>query len=315
MNIASLATYIPPARVHLDRIIAHRGGSPSETRTFTQLFGMSEASTLADEESAQGCFHALLQQLSESLDEGEKIDAVILVQGLPAGSLRQTVNLQSLRHQADFIAADAPLLTLNQQNCATLFWGLRLSERLLAGGKHRCVALLVGDTVADFDLAERYIPGCTLIGDAFAAALLKPGGGQRRVSGIHCFYHPGFWQGLDGSREDTKRFYQSHNQLVSQALESYPEDLRRRAWLLPHNINHLSWQTWLRHPDNRAQSVATDLLSRCGHCFSADPLLLLDRYSPQDTGRPALLLSVGLGGWVGCAAITSDALPESVHAQ
>lgn len=315
MNIASLATYIPPARVHLDQIVAHRGGSPSEARTFGQLFGMREASTLANEESAEGCFHALLQQLGESLDEGEKIDAVILVQGLPARSLRQSVNLSSLRQQSHFIAADASLLTVNQQNCATLFWGLRLAERLLAGGKHRCVALLVGDTLADFDLAERYIPGCTLIGDAFVAALLKPGGGQRRVSGIQCFYHPGFWQGLDGSREDTKRFYQSHNHLVAHALASYPEDLRKRAWLLPHNINRLSWQTWLRLPDNRHQQVATDLLSQCGHCFSADPLLLLDSYAPQDTGRPALLLSVGLGGWVGCAAITSDALPEAVHAQ
>ena len=315
MNIASLATYIPPTRVHLEQIVAHRGASPSEARTFGQLFGMREASTLADEESAQGCFEALLRQLSASLEEAEKIDAVILVQGLPARSLRQSVDLPSLQRRAGFIAADAPLLTLNQQNCATLFWGLRLAERLLAGGKHRCVALLVGDTMADFDLAERYIPGCTMIGDAFAAALLKPGSGQRRVSGIHCFHHAQFWQGLDGGREDIKRFYQSHNSMVSQALASYSEDLRSRAWLLPLNINRLSWQTWLRVQDNRDKSVATDLVSHCGHCFSADPLLLLEHYAPQNTGRPALLLSVGLGGWVGCAAITSDALPEPVHAE
>ncbi|MCU1748582.1 3-oxoacyl-ACP synthase [Pseudomonas sp. 6D_7.1_Bac1] len=315
MNIASLATYIPPARLSLEQIIAHRGGSPAEARTFRQLFGLREASTLASEESAEGCFHTLLQQLGESLTEGEKIDAVILIQGLPAQSLRQSVNLPSLRQQLNFIAADAPLLTLNQQNCATLFWGMRLAERLLASGKHRCVALLAGDTLADFDLAERYVPGCTLIGDAFVAALLKPGGGQRRVSGIQCFYHPGFWQGLDGSRADIKRFYQSHDNLVAQALASYPDDLRKRAWLLPHNINRLSWQTWLRHPDNHLQPVATDLISHCGHCYCADPLLLLDSYAPQDTGRPALLLSVGLGGWVGCAAITSDALLEPAHAQ
>ncbi|MFJ4389507.1 beta-ketoacyl-[acyl-carrier-protein] synthase family protein [Pseudomonas soli] len=315
MNIASLVTYIPPTRISLEQVVAHRGGAASEARTFSQLFGMREASTLATDESAEDCFRALLQQLRESLDEDETIDALILVQGLPARSQRQSVNLQALRHESDFIAQDAPLLTVNQQNCATLFWGLRLAERLLASGKHRCVALLTGDTLADFDLAERYIPGCTMIGDAFAAALLKPGGGQRRVSGIHCFYHPGFWQGLDGSREDTKRFYQSHNTLVDQALASYPKDLREQAWLLPHNINRLSWQTWLRHPDNQQRAVATDLISHCGHCYCADPLLLLDSYAPEDTGRPALLLSVGLGGWVGCAAITADTLPEAAHAQ
>lgn len=315
MNIASLATYIPPTRVTLDEVMAHRGGSYAEARTFSQLFGLREVSTLTNEESAAGCFHDLLQQLGGSLDEGEKIDALILVQGLPAPSLRQSVDLPSLRRQSNLIAADASLLTVNQQNCATLFWGLRLAERLLAAGKHRCVALLAGDTLADFDLAERYVPGCTMIGDAFVAALLKPGGGQRRVSGIQCFYHPGFWQGLDGSREDTKRFFQSHNHLVAQALECYPDEMRKQAWLLPHNINRLSWQTWLRHPDNQHQRVATDLISNCGHCYCSDPLLLLDRYAPQDTGHPALLLSVGLGGWVGCAAITSDTLPESVHDQ
>ncbi|WPN96673.1 3-oxoacyl-ACP synthase [Pseudomonas sp. MUP55] len=315
MNIASLATYIPPARVQLDQVIAHRGGPPSEARTFSQLFGMRQAATLADGESAEGCFHTLLQQLGESLGQGEKVDAVILVQGLPSPSPRQSVNLPSLRKRSSFINADAPLLTLNQQNCATVFWGLRLAERLLASGTHRCVALLAGDTLADFDLAERYIPGCTMIADGFVAALLKPGGGQRRVSGIQCFYHPGFWQGLDGTREDIKRFYQSHNQLVDHALAGYCDTLRKQAWLLPHNINRLSWQTWLRHPQNRDRAVATDLLGECGHCYTADPLLLLDRYAPEQTGRPALLLSVGLGGWVGSAAVTSDALSETAHAR
>ena len=315
MNIASLATYIPCARVYLDDVVAHRGGNPSESRTFSQLFGMRQAATLTEEESAEGCFHTLLQQLGESLEDGEQIDALILIQGLPALSPRQSVNLTALRQRSHFIAADAPLLTLNQQNCATLFWGLRLAEQLLAAGKHRCVALLVGDTLADFDLAERYIPGCTMIADGFAAALLKPGGGERRVSGIQCFYHPGFREGLDGTREDTKRFYGSHNHLVEHALASYPEDMRQHAWLLPHNINRLSWQTWLRHAENRGRSVATDLLGECGHCYAADPLLLLERYAPQQTGRPALLLSVGLGGWVGCAAVTSDTLPEVAHAQ
>ncbi|PKB89964.1 hypothetical protein A8A01_10230 [Ewingella americana] len=31
--------------------------------------------------------------------------------------------------------------------------------------------------------------------------MLRPGGGERRVTGIQCFHHPEFWQGLDGSRE------------------------------------------------------------------------------------------------------------------
>ncbi|WP_248732174.1 3-oxoacyl-[acyl-carrier-protein] synthase III C-terminal domain-containing protein [Pseudomonas sp. MWU13-2517] len=311
MNIASLATYIPPARVHLDQVIAHRGGVPSEARTFSQLFGMRQVATLAGDESAEGCFHALLQQLAENLDDGERIDAIILIQGLPAHSRRQSVNLSTLRRRSHFITPNAPLLTLNQQNCATLFWGLRLAEQLLASGKHHCIALLVGDTLADFDLAERYIPGCTMIADGFAAALLKPGSGQCNVSGIQCFYHPGFQEGLDGTRENTKRFYQSHNYLVEHALASFPEDVRQHAWLLPHNINRLSWQTWLRHAENRGRSVATDLLGECGHCYAADPLLLLERYAPQHTGRPALLLSVGLGGWVGCAAITCDTLQEA----
>ncbi|QWA13217.1 3-oxoacyl-ACP synthase [Sodalis ligni] len=315
MNISSLFTYIPQTRLSLEEIIAYRGGSQAEARTFRQLFGFQQAATLAAEESAGKCFHSLLQQTGASLNEEEKIDAVILVQGLPAHSSRQNVNLAQLRQQLGCIAADAMLITLNQQNCATLFWGLLMAERILATGKHQCVALLAGDTLADFDLAERYVPGCTLIGDAFVCALLKPGGGQLRVSGIHCFHHPEFWQGLDGSREDIKHFYRSHDSLIAQALRQFPDPLRKDAWLLPHNINRLSWQTWLRQPDNLHQHVATDLICQTGHCYATDPLLLLKRYSPQDTGRPALLLSVGLGGWVGCAAITSDAIQEPFHVQ
>ncbi|QQN37744.1 3-oxoacyl-ACP synthase (plasmid) [Rahnella aceris] len=315
MNIFALKTCIPVTRISLDAILAHRGANPSEARTFRHLFGFQEASTLAEDESATATFESLLQQTAVQLTQAEKIDAIILVQGLPARSRRQRVDLALLRQRFDFIAPDAHLITLNQQNCATLFWGLLMAGRMLEQGKYQCVALLAGDTLADFSLAERYVPGCTLIGDAFACALLRPGGGERRVSGIHCFHHPAFWQGLDGSREDIKRFYQSHDALIDMALRQYPAEQRKDAWLLPHNINRLSWQTWRRHPDRAHQRIATDLIGQCGHCYTTDPLLLLDTHPPAETGQPAILLSVGLGGWVGSAMITSDTFAEPQDAR
>ena len=300
MNIFALKTCIPATRIALDAILAHRGANPSEARTFRHLFGFQEASALAEGESAAATFESLLQDTAGQLTPAEKIDAVILVQGLPARSRRQRVDLALLRQRFDFVAPDAHLITLNQQNCATLFWGLLMAERMLEQGKYQCVALLAGDTLADFDLAERYVPGCTLIGDAFVCALLKPGGGERRVSGIQCFHHPEFWQGLDGSREDTKRFYQSHDLIIDMALRQYPAEKRENAWLLPHNINRLSWQTWRRHPDHAQQRVATDLIEQCGHCYTTDPLLLLDSYSPAETGQPAILRSAARRGGKGC---------------
>ncbi|MCX2941967.1 3-oxoacyl-ACP synthase [Rahnella perminowiae] len=315
MNIFALKTFIPPARLSLEDILSRRGAHPGEARTFRHLFGFQAASVLTAEESAATSFASLLQQGAGHLNQAEKIDAIILVQGLPARSKRQHVDLTLIRQRFDFIAPDAHLITLNQQNCATLFWGLLMAQRMLEQGKYRCVALLAGDTLADFDLAERYVPGCTLIGDAFICALLRPGGGERRVTGIHCFHHPQFWQGLDGSRDDIRGFYQAHDALAGQALGKYSPAVRREAWLLPHNINRLSWQTWRRHSEHAQQHIATDLIGECGHCYTTDPLLLLNDYSPAETGRPALLLSVGLGGWVGSAMITSDTLAEHQYVQ
>lgn len=306
MNIASLKTYIPETRISLETLVEARGGKPSEAKTFRQLFGFNAASSLADDESAQACFSQLLQQACGSLQEAHNIDAVILVQGLPVPSPRQQVDLDGLRRSSQYIADSAALFTINQHNCASLFWGLKLAERLLSGGEIKRVALLAGDTLADFALSERYVPGCTLIGDAFACLILDPGYGECNVTDIHCYHRPEFWPGLDGSQDDTRKFYRAHDELLESVLKQYPPALREQAWLLPHNINKLTWQTWLRHPGHAPQRIATELISQTGHCYTTDPLLLLESCSPEKTGRPAIMLSIGLGGWAGSACITRD---------
>ncbi|NKI73720.1 3-oxoacyl-ACP synthase [Dickeya sp. CFBP 2040] len=304
MNLVSLKTYVPKTRIPLDTLVESRGGKSSEAKIFRQLFGFNHASSLAEDESAQTCFLQLLGQACASLIDGPKIDAVILVQGLPARSPRQHVDLDVLRASCEAISDQALLFNLNQQNCATLFWGLKLADRLLSRGEVKRVALLAGDTLADFALSERYVPGCTLIGDAFACAILDAGWGECTISDIHCCHRPEFWPGLDGTQDDIRKFYRAHDELAGMALNLYTADLREQAWLLPHNINKLAWQTWARHPANAQQRVATDLINETGHCYTTDPLLLLESYAPAKTGCPAILLSVGLGGWVGSATVT-----------
>lgn len=304
MNLISLKTYVPRTRVALETLVECRGGNPSEAKIFRQLFGFKHASSLAEDESAQTCLLRLLEQTSASGINGPAIDAVILVQGLPAQSPRQRVDLKAIRASCPAISDHALLFHLNQQNCATLFWGLKLADRLLAHGEVKRVALLAGDTLADFVLSERYVPGCTLIGDAFACALLETGTGACTISDIHCCHRPEFWPGLDGTQDDVRRFYRAHDDLASMVLNEYPAEFRTQAWLLPHNINKLAWQTWARHPTNTQQRIATDLISETGHCYTTDPFLLLETYAPDKTGSPAILLSVGLGGWVGSAKVT-----------
>jgi 3-oxoacyl-[acyl-carrier-protein] synthase-3 len=313
MNVVSLKTFVPETHISLESVVEARGGPPSEAKTFRQLFGLTGVFSLAGEESAQTCFQDLIRQACLSLNDDIHIDAIILVQGLPARSPRQDVNLDAIRASSRFISDQAVLFTINQHNCATLFWGLKLADRLLHSGDVKRVALLAGDTLADFALAERYVPGCTLIGDAFACLILEAGPGACQISDIHCYHRPEFWPGLDGSQEDTKRFYRAHDELISLVLDHYPTGLREQAWLLPHNINKLAWQTWRRYPMNARQRVATDLTGLTGHCYTTDPLLLLETYAPAITGRPAIMLSIGLGGWVGSARITCHRREENSH--
>lgn len=309
MHINTLATWVPSARLNAEEIITQSGYSPREASTFCQLFGFRRIAALEATVSVYSVFYQLISQLMQrSSGPDTPIDALIYVHGLPGPSCGQPAWLTQLKQRHPFVSAEAHCDELDQQHCATLFWALARAHRLLEGKQAKRVAIIAGDTLSPQGVAGRYVPGYTLIGDAFAALLLEHEGAGFRLGTPFLGQRLAFYDGLNSEREAKTAFYQAHDDMVTEALTGAEAGDPDRLQLLPHNINRISWRRYARRHQLPCAAISLGLLPDIGHCCTVDPLLLLPAALPAiRTGQPHVMLSVGLGAAYGSCSVSYHA--------
>jgi 3-oxoacyl-[acyl-carrier-protein] synthase-3 len=194
---------------------------------------------------------------------------------------------------------------VDQHNCAGLFWALQMARQMLDAGLADCIAIVAGDCLADFCLSRRYVPGCTLIGDAFAALVVDAGEGGVQIGEMALSHRPEFAFGLYGSEAEMRGFNQAHDQMVKGALDTVGFHWDSNEKLLPHNVNKLIWLPFCRRQRIDLDRVQLRLLPDIGHCYTTDPLLLLDDLlnGANLEGDAVTLLSVGLGAYTGACRV------------
>jgi 3-oxoacyl-[acyl-carrier-protein] synthase-3 len=194
---------------------------------------------------------------------------------------------------------------VDQHNCAGLFWALQMARQLLEAGLADCIAIVAGDCLAEFSLSRRYVPGCTLIGDAFAAVVVDAGPGGVQIGEIALSYRPEFAFGLYGSEAEMRCFNQAHDRMVKDALDTVGFLWDSNEKLLPHNVNKLIWLPFCRRQEIDLDRVQLQLLPDIGHCYTTDPLLLLDNLltGANLEDDAVTLLSVGLGAYTGACRV------------
>ncbi|MGM3175137.1 3-oxoacyl-ACP synthase [Dickeya lacustris] len=315
MRLTHFVTWVPQARITAQDIIGAAGASASEARIFSQLFGFRQVAALPPELTLATVFSRLLTQLQQHSPQPQRpVDALIYAHGMPVQSATDSDWLTQLGRTHPFVDSLAPCYELDQQNCATLFWALALAQRLLAQKKAARVAIIAGDSFAAYPMQERYVPGCSLAGDAFAALLLEEQGDGLQLGPIFMSQRMEFHEGLYGDERSLKAFYLAHDDMVNTALSgslsSGTEIERQQLHLLPHNVNRLSWLNYSRRHQHPLANISLGLMPDIGHCYTVDPLLLLPSALPAiRQGKPHVMLSVGLGAWIGSCRI-SDAGPR-----
>ena len=288
MRVKRLLCHVPAQRMAATDILTVAGESPMQARIFSKLLGFETVAAYESPAAAAAAWVSLLDQLAMQ----PAPDALVHVLGLPLpGALPVHPWLTGvIRYEID------------QFNCAGLFWGLDLAERLLRRHQARQVLLLVGDELSALPAVHRYLPGCTLIADACAALLLDLEPGGIRLLPPRLARRNQHHQGLYGTPEETQAFYRAHDDMV----ESLLADLGcqdRDITLLPHNINNISWVQYSRRYGLPLTRIRRDLLPATGHCCCADPLLLLQRWLADGSRVDAIMLSVGLGAYSGACRV------------
>ncbi|ULR31252.1 3-oxoacyl-ACP synthase [Dickeya fangzhongdai] len=309
MRLTRFVTWVPEQRLNASEIIRAAGASASEARVFSQLFGFRQVAALGSDVSLASVFHQLLSELQRQSPHPDRpADVLIYAHGMPVQAAERQPWLAQLGQEHPFIRDSAPCYELDQQNCATLFWALALAQRLLSQQRAKRVAIIAGDTFAAYPVQERYVPGCSLAGDAFAALLLEAEPDGLQLESVFMTQRAEFHEGLYGSAEALKAFYLAHDDMVNTALQgavSRQSDAeRRQLCLLPHNVNRLSWLNYSRRHQHPLENIALGLMPDIGHCYTVDPLLLLPAALPAiQSGKPHVMLSVGLGAWIGSCRI------------
>lgn len=301
MRLAALSTHIPQDRVGTADIVRAATGSAAEARVFERMFGLSSVAISRPELSLGAQFLPVLEQLKHQAERTP--DALIYVRGLPLHLPQSRLPLTELRATHPYLAGVRHCYELDQNNCSGLFWALDLARILIEMRVAQSVVVLAGDTHAGLSLADRYLPGCTLMGDAFCGLVLDDQPGGLRVGAQALHSHPEFSFGYAGSVAQMGSFFAAHNRIVRAVLEEIGFGWDTAAPLLPHNVNRFAWQVFSQETRIRPDRIRLGLLPDIGHCYTCDPFLLLDaELRAQDRQAPAeplTLVSVGMGGFAG----------------
>jgi 3-oxoacyl-[acyl-carrier-protein] synthase-3 len=311
MRLAALASHVPDSRIDAEAIITSAGGRRADAKVFTKLFGIERVAVSKSGESLTERFAPVLDSLA-GFPVTTPIDALIYVHGLPTPTPPNHAPLVELsRSHPDLFASVRLLYEVNQHNCAGIFWGLEMARRLIQGRLANSVAILAGDCLADHPLSRRYVPGCTLIGDAFVALLLDAAPSEIQIDAIALRVHPEFAFGLNGSESEIRRFNQAHDEMVSDALAAIGFRWDGDEVLLAHNVNRLIWLPFCRRHRIDLDRICLHLLRDIGHCYTTDPFLLLHRLIAKRAPLTNVisLLSLGLGAYIGACRVHFSKVP------
>lgn len=294
MRLAAHSTYIPLGRKSVVQCVTASGASEAEGKAFGRLFGFDSVALSDDAEDLEAGFRRVL----DGLMPGKKLpDTLLYVHGNP-------VQPGTLPWSHPVLGQIDDTFEMDQQNCSTLFWALDAARRLLADGSTG-VLILAGDSMRGLPDKERYAPGCTAIGDAYAALLLDDAPGGLQIDDVYLDTRAEYHFGRFGSPDETGQFNAAHTTLVSQILSGLDCDADGHEPILPHNVNRLSWYKYAKDTGIDARRIWLDLLPEIGHCYTLDAMLMIDRWVKSDEASAAML-SVGQGGFLGGCRVSDD---------
>ncbi|MBT9386237.1 hypothetical protein KM176_20370 [Pseudooceanicola sp. CBS1P-1] len=306
MRLSALASHVPAGRLSCEEIIADAGGSRAEARVFRRLFGIDQVAALTETESLDAGFLQVLDLL-EARAPGLRPEVLILSHGQPLLFAPGSAPARRLAALHPLLSGVRRCHEVDQHNCSGLFWALDLAQVILKAGLAGSVLLLGGDGHPGLRPGARYVPGCTLMGDAFCGMIVTRDGDGPQISPPVLRTHPEFSAGRAGSSREMGVFFAAHGGIVAGALAAAGFDPDGPGRLLPHNVNRLAWQGYCSDHGLDPARVDLGLLPDIGHCYVCDPFLLLDRLpvAARSAPAPLTLLSVGMGGYVGACRLGS----------
>jgi 3-oxoacyl-[acyl-carrier-protein] synthase III len=297
MRLAATASVVPTETLAVEDCVTAAGHPPVEARAFRRIFGIDEVRVWPRDKGFAEILRGLLDDLEDS--GAAPPDTFIYVHACPLHAVAAKAVLQSPRGVHPFLAQVGQVCEMDQNCCATLFWALDAARNMLRRGTARSILVVAGESFSDMTAADRYMPACTVLGDAYTAMVVDGGAGGLRVSDIVLRSNPEFHFGLYATDAEVHAFNRAQVRLTADVLDGMKFRPNGGEPILPHNINRFIWDQYCAASGTPRGQVWLGLLAGHGHCCSTDAFLGIDRFLGADDIRTAVLVGVGQGGFVG----------------
>ncbi len=311
MRLAATASLVPAQVLAVEDCISAAGYPPLEARAFRRIFGIDQVHVWPPEARFEDVLPGLLDRLPDS--DAALPDTFIYVHACPLHALPAAQALGRLRDLHPLLAQVDHIHEMDQYCCATLFWALDAARNMLRRGLSRSILIVAGESFSDVPLVERYMPACTVLGDAFTALRLDGRSDGAQISEICLRSNPEFHFGLYGTPAEIQAFNRAQIRLTTDVLEGLDFRPDTPEPILPHNINRFSWDQYCARSGTPRDKVWLQLLAGHGHCCSTDAFLNLGRFLTVDAADSAVLVGVGQGGFVGGCRVRKPRM-EGAHA-
>ncbi|MER6141481.1 ketoacyl-ACP synthase III family protein [Streptomyces sparsogenes] len=304
MRLGPIGTFVPPTALTVAEATAAAGLPDTKARFYRDYLGfrdiprstghsLADMLTAAGREALRGTGPRAVRQVlyAHTHEEADPAGPRLL------DGVRTALGLDH-----------APAFSVGQMNCAAGLFALFLAGQMVSGDGGSAL-VLTGDRVARPEQAT--IPGVAVVADAAAACLVGPGVPGDRLLGSAFRTYGRFHRGFGGAdpdreREYTRLYAPALAAVIGEALEEAGTGLDGIRWIVPHNVNRLSWKGVAKELGLPYSQVFLDNLPRLGHANCADPYLNLA--SLRASGRLApgdryVLAAVGLGATFGAAVL------------
>ncbi|MGY0057640.1 3-oxoacyl-[acyl-carrier-protein] synthase III C-terminal domain-containing protein [Streptomyces sp. LZ34] len=321
MRLGPVGTFVPDTALTVAEVTAGAGLPDAKARFYRDYLGFrdirrSPGHSLADMLTAAG--RAALRGM-DPRDIRQVLYARIGEEADPAGA--GPAGAQLLDGVLTALGLDhAPAFSVGQMNCAAGLFALFLAGQLCAPGGELSLEegaggsalLLVGDRVARPE--QGIIPGIAVVADAAAACVVGPRVPGDRLLGSAFRTYGRFHRSLGGADPDREREYSRFYAptlaaVIQEALGEAGTGLDGVRWIVPHNVNRLSWKGVAKELGIPYSQIFLDNLPRLGHANCADPFLNLASLRASGRLEPGdryVMAAVGLGATFGAVVLQRE---------
>ena len=317
VGIPAMGYYLPPTRHSVDQVVA-AGKAISDASKLTQL-GFDSIRVAGEIATVQMAVEAVRDLQRRSGYDIDRIDVIVYAGALatssvvaaddqPAwGTMRDPLPLFRFPGtclQAALGLPDATVIGIAQLACNTFQAAIRVARALILAEPSVNNVLCVAADRFPVDARREIV--YNLMSDGACAAVVSRGARSNRILATAQITRGAYWDGTANHDQLIAAYFPLARRVIVESLEAAGLRVGELDHLIPHNLNHKSWEILARIVGIPLAKIYTANIARFGHAVASDNVInFLDA---SDAGRvkrgdKVALFVMGFGAHWNCTIL------------